>query len=318
MDTDRDLTGRCVELGDAEQLDDVAEALRHRDVVRGDAADVVAARVVGIDRRGAHDDLGAERDGGHDRRLGAGVVTLDVCRGIAFGEPESLGVGERSAVVGAVLGHLREDVVGGAVDDPHDPGHGLAAQALAQGPHHRDATGHRCLEQQVDTAFVRRGEQFGADVREQLLVRSDHRFAVSQRRGDQLPRRLDAADHLDHEVDRRVGHHCGGVASQHTSGQVHVAFTAEVAHGNGPDLQTYPGTCRDLRLLSGDEGHERRPDVAAAEHADTDGAFGGFRHGREATGWTASRSPISGGPEISREICCLAKPTISLSVIDAP
>ena len=114
VDAHGDLAGRRVALGDAEQLDDVAEALGHGDVGGGDAADALVVHVAG-------DDLRAERDRGDDRRLGAGVVALDVGGRVALGEPERLRLGERLAVVGALLGHLREDEVGGAVDDAHHP-----------------------------------------------------------------------------------------------------------------------------------------------------------------------------------------------------
>ncbi len=96
----------------------------------------------------------AEGDRGDDRRLGAGVEALDVGRWIALGEPERLRLGQCRRVVGALLGHLREDEVGGAVDDPHHAGDRLAAQALAQGPDDRDAAGDRGLEQQVDAGCV--------------------------------------------------------------------------------------------------------------------------------------------------------------------
>ena len=48
-------------------------------------------------------------------------------------------------------------------------------------------------------------EQLDADVGEQLLVRRDDRLAAGERGGDQLAGRLDAADHLDDEVDVGVG-----------------------------------------------------------------------------------------------------------------
>ena len=50
---------------------------------------------------------------------------------------------------------------------------------------------------------VGRGVQLGADVGEQFLVGGDDRLAVAQRGGDELAGRLDAADDLDDQVDRR-------------------------------------------------------------------------------------------------------------------
>ena len=54
--------------------------------------------------------------------LAAGVEALDVRGGVALGVAQPLRLGERVAVAPALLGHLGEDVVGGAVDDAHAPG----------------------------------------------------------------------------------------------------------------------------------------------------------------------------------------------------
>ena len=78
-----------VALGDREQLHDVAEPLRGRDVVGGDPADALVVHVAGHDPD-------TERDRGDDRRLRSGVVALDVSGRIALGVAEALGLGEAS------------------------------------------------------------------------------------------------------------------------------------------------------------------------------------------------------------------------------
>ena len=75
-------------LGDREQLDDVAELVRGRDVVGGDLRDAFAVHVAGDDAR-------TERDRRDDRRLRRGVEALDVGGRVAFGVPELLRLGER-------------------------------------------------------------------------------------------------------------------------------------------------------------------------------------------------------------------------------
>ena len=78
----------------------------------GDPADALVVHVAGHH-------LHAERDGGDDGGLGAGVEALDVGGRIALGEAQRLCLGQRHAVVGTLLGHLGEDEVGGAVHDAH-------------------------------------------------------------------------------------------------------------------------------------------------------------------------------------------------------
>ena len=159
-----------VDLGDAQQLDDVAKAFGHGDVCRGDSADALVVHVAG-------DHLRPEGDRRHDRRLGPGIEPFDIGCWVTFGETQCLRLGESDAVVGALLGHLGEDEVGGAVDDPHDSSDRLAAQALAQYTDDGDATGNRRFEQQIDTGVVADAEQFGAHVGEQLLVGRDDGLA---------------------------------------------------------------------------------------------------------------------------------------------
>ena len=137
----RDLTVDL--LGNCEELHDVAEVARRRDVVGRDAGDALAVHVGGDDAR-------AERDGGDDRSLGRGVEALDVGSGIRLGEPERLRVGERVVERLAAVGHAGEDVVGRAVHDAHDPPDAVAGERLAQRPHERDAAADRRLEQEVD------------------------------------------------------------------------------------------------------------------------------------------------------------------------
>ena len=201
MDPHADLVGFGVALDDAEQLDDVAEATGDRDLRGGDLADALVVDVAG-------DDLLAERDGCDDRGLRTGVVALDVGGRVTLGVPEALRVLQRRAVVGIAacvdgIGHLREDVVRRAVDDPEDAGDRFAVEALAQHPDERDPGCDRRLEQQVASGGVGRGVELGTDVREQFLVRGDDRLAVGERGEDQLAGRLDATDRLDDEIDGR-------------------------------------------------------------------------------------------------------------------
>ena len=146
----------------------------------------------------------------------------------------------------------------------------LAAQALAQGADQRDATGDGRLEQQVDAGAVGSRVQLGADVGQQLLVGGDDRLAVGERRGDQLASRLDAADDLDDQVDRRIGDDGVRIAGQHPVGQCHTALTADVAHRDCRDLEAQSGAGLHRGLLLGHQLHECRTDVAASEQADPD------------------------------------------------
>ena len=263
MHAHRDLVGRRVLVGDAEQLDDVPELAGDGDVGGGDAADALVVDVAG-------DDRGAECDRGDDRRLGTGVEPLDVGGRIALGVAQPLRLAERDAVVGTLLGHLGEDVVGRSVDDAHHAADRFAPEALAQHADERDPAGDGSFEQQVDVALVGRCEQLGADVGEQLLVGGHDRLAGPQRGHDQPARRLDPTDHLDHEVDVGIDDDAVRVAGEDAVGELDIALARHVADRDPRDLEPHAGSRLDRLGLPADELHQRRSDVAAAEHTDPD------------------------------------------------
>ena len=207
-----------------------------------------------------------ERDAGDDGGLGPGVVALHVGGGVGLGEAERLGLGQRVGVGGAGLGHLREDVVGGAVDDPHHPGDALARQRLAQRTDDRDATGHRGLEEQVDAAPLGRLEQLGPVLGEQLLVAGDHRLARLQGGEDEVAGGFDAADQLDHEVDPGVVDDRSGVVGEPVRREADGTGLGEVAHGDACHLEVKTGAGGDGGLLGTDQLDEGCTHVAAPQH----------------------------------------------------
>ena len=97
------------------------------DVLAGDVRDPLPVYV-------ARHDLGPEGHVGQDRRLGGGVVTLDVGRRVTLGEAQALGLGQGFLVAGAGSGHAGEDVVGRPVDDAHHAVDALSGQRLPQAP----------------------------------------------------------------------------------------------------------------------------------------------------------------------------------------
>ncbi len=212
---DADLEG--IDLGDGQELDDVAELAGHGDVGRRDAGDAFVVHVAG-------DDGGAEGQGGDDGGFGAGVEPLDISGWIPLGVSELLGVGQGLGERGAFVAHLGQDVVGGAVDDAHHPADGLTDQRFAQDPDERDAARHRGLEEQVPPGLGGCLEQLGSVVGEELLVAGDDRLTVGQRGQDQFAGGLDAADHLDDDVDVGIVDDRAGVGGERLGGHLGLTF----------------------------------------------------------------------------------------------
>ena len=268
VDANADVAALAVALDDAEQLDDVTQAMRDGDLGAGDATDPLVVHV-------ARNDLRTEGDRGDDRRLRASVETFDVGGRVALGESEALRFGQGRCVVGVSpagdrVGHLGEDEVGGAVDDAQHSSDRFAVQALAQRPHDRDATGYCRFEEEVATSCVGGGVELGADVGEQLFVRGDDRLAVGERFEDQLTSRFDSTDRFDDDVDVGIGHHGVGITGEYSISELDITWRRQVAHGHAGDLEAKPGSTFDRGTLRLDELHECGPDVAASEDADPD------------------------------------------------
>ena len=97
-----------------------------------------------------HRHVAAEGQRRQDGRLGGGVVPVHIGAGVALGEAQALRLGQRLVYETTLLRHRRQDEVGRAVDDPHDPTDPLAGQGLTKGPDEGDGPRHGRLVEEVD------------------------------------------------------------------------------------------------------------------------------------------------------------------------
>ncbi|MNK62274.1 hypothetical protein D3C87_814440 [compost metagenome] len=251
----------------AQQLDAKAQlfgAGHVQALQRGDAFDL---RIGKADRH-------AEGIGGQQRGLVGGVDALDVEGRVGLGIAQRLGLRERVAEVQALVAHLAQDEVGGAVDDARHPFDAVGREALAQRFHDGDAHRHRALVHHGHAVRAGGGEDLGAVHGQQRLVGRDHVLAV--RDGGQHPvaRRAGAASHLDHHVDIGIGGHLHRVGRERHA-LAHDALGArEVARRHHRHLDAAPGAGGDEVLVAGQHAEGARAHGADADHADAQGANG--------------------------------------------
>ncbi len=134
---------------------------------------------------------GAEGKAREDGHLGGGVAAGDVVGGVGLGITLKLSLSQSLGVVGAA-GHLGEDEVGGAVDDPVNALDMGAGKRLGEHAHDRNDAGDGGLEAQLHAVLGGGREQLLAVLGEQLLVGGDDVAPGAHRLQYVVARRLDA------------------------------------------------------------------------------------------------------------------------------
>ena len=247
---DADADPAVAPLGDAEQLQREAELLGVGEVVGLDRLDPLVGDLVEADR-------GVEGEPGEDRHLRRGVGAVDVLGRVGLGVAELLGLGRappRRRRRGR--GHLAEDEVGGAVDDPEDASRSRSTPKLSWIVRTTGITAaDRRLEAQLHAGLAGDREELVAVLGEQLLVGGDDRAAGAQRREHVLAGRVGAA----HQLDDQVGA---------LEDLVEVALAAGEHAGQ---LGPAPGRGLDRVGALVEQLGEGGADGAAAEQADADG-----------------------------------------------
>ena len=122
------------------------------------------------------------------------VDALDIESRIGLGITEFLSLLEHVSEVRALVAHLRQNKVAGAVDDAGHPFDAVARQPFPHGLDDGNAASHRGLEGYHDALFLRLCEDFIAVHGNQGLVGRDHVFAIIDRGQHQLARRFAATD----------------------------------------------------------------------------------------------------------------------------
>ena len=112
----------------------------------------------------------AERDLRQDRELVSGIGAIHVQGRVRLGITELLGLGQGVLVADALLAHVREDVIAGAVKDALNRYNLIGRQPLRQGGDDRNAAADAGLEANGLVVFTGHVENLGS-VRGQDLLR---------------------------------------------------------------------------------------------------------------------------------------------------
>ena len=247
-------------LGDAQQLDAVTQLLRVLDVGRAELGDAFDIGLVKLHRN-------AKRNGAHQCELVRGVHAFNVKGRVGFGVTQALRIFQHHVKVQALVAHLAQDEVGGAVDDAGDPLDAVGGQAFAQRLDDGDATGHGRFKRHHHALGGRCGKDLGAVHGQQRLVGGDHMLARGNGFQHQLLGQRVATNQLDHDVDvgvaddlAGIGHHLGLVAHD-------LLRQRGVAARHHGDLNATASTAFDFFLVALQHVENTAAHGAQAHHA---------------------------------------------------
>ena len=193
-----------------------------------------------------------------------GVDAFDVEGRVGFGVAQLLRLLEHGGEVEALVAHLGQDEVGGAVDDAGQPVDAVGGQAFAQRLDDRDAAGHRRFERDHDALGLRGGKDFVAVHGQQRLVGGDHVLAVGDRLQHQRARLVVAADQFDDDVDFRIVDDVERVGDDLDFAAGALLGALEVAGRDGHHFDAASGAAADFFLIAFEDVERSAADIADA------------------------------------------------------
>ena len=254
-----------------------------------------------------------ETHGRQDRSFRGGVEAVDVGGRVRLGVAEPGGLLHRVLVAVAARGHRRQDEVGGAVDDPHDPRDAVTGKRFPQRADQRNGPGDGRLEIQVGARRVGRLVERRAFLGQQRLVGGDHPGAPAQRGQQQVQSRPDPTDHLDDDVDVLPGDQRSRVPGEQVGRDL--GMPVRPPHRHPDEFQRCADPGSEVGGVFTEQSHDLRSDHAGAQDGHPHG--GGSGHGRpprrvaernsrtESTSratTTSTASTAMGGPQPGRHL----------------
>ncbi len=257
--------------GDAQVLDAVAELRGIADVLGGDGGDPLGVDLVVLEGD-------AEGDGSQDGELVGGVDALDVQGGIGLGVAAALGLRQGLLEVPPLMGHLAEDEVAGAVDNPCQPLDAVAGEPLPDRLDDGDPPRHRRLEGHHHPLALGGVEDVVAVDGDKRLVGGDYMLAVLDGTQHQGAGRLDPPHELHHHRQLGVVHDGPGIGGELDPLGGAGARLFEIPERGPFDQDAAPRPAADVDLIAGEHG-----DRAAAHGAEAEKT-----HGYGLQGWAST------------------------------
>ena len=258
-------------LGDPQQLDAITQLLRISDVLRLQSGDALHIGLVKLHRD-------AKGYGRHEGGLVGRVHALDVKGGVGLGVAQPLRLFQDRIEAQAFAAHLREDEVGGAVDNAGNPFNAIGGQSLAQRLDDGNAAGHGRLKRDHHALVGCRRKNLGAMHRQQGFVGSHHMLARRNGLEHQLSGHAVATDQLHHDIDLGVCNHRAGIAHHRHRITHNPTRTLKIQIGHDCQLNVTAGAPGDFLPIASQDGVYTATDGTDAQQSHTDRSQVFFAH----------------------------------------
>ena len=140
------------------------------------------------------------------------VYTFNVKAGVGLCVTQALGLFERHIKVQALFAHLRQNEVGGAIDDARNPLNSVGGQAFTQGLDDGNASSYRSLKGHHDALGIGGFKNFGAMHCQQGFVGGDHMLACCNGFKDHGFGNAITTNEFNHNVNVRIGNDLSCIA----------------------------------------------------------------------------------------------------------
>ena len=197
----------------------------------------------------------AECDGGQDGQLVGRIDTLHVEARIGLRIAQTLGLRQHLVEATALVAHLGEYEIAGAVDDAGNPFDAVAGQALANRLDDGNASRHRRLECHHHALATSRVEDLVAVQRDERLIGGDHVLSLVDSMQGQFAGDIGSAEKLHNDAHFPVVHHFHGLVGELDALQGADPRLVQIPNAGMHDLDCATRTARDFLAIAGQNVH---------------------------------------------------------------
>ena len=150
----------------------------------------------------------------------------------------------------------------------------IRGHRLADRRNDRNSARDRRFEGDRASEFSRSSKNFVAVFAEQRLVRGDDVFARFQQPQHDRASRLNAADHVQRDIDLLIGIHRFGIVGDHVGGQFDAALLFWILDHDSSNLDRAAGSASDPLCLISQDPRDTSSDGAHSDQRDSQGRGG--------------------------------------------